>query len=92
MGEKVTVPAELRAKLATANGTRIPLCDESGNVIGYALTPTQMAKCDDEHKAVVESLDSLWPADDIKRIIERSKNDQRPKRTMAEVMRLVEGD
>ncbi len=91
MSEKVAASAELLAKLATANGDRIPLCDESGNVIGYALTPTQMAKCDDEHKAVVAWLDSLWPAEDIARIMERSKNDARPKRTTEEVLRLVEG-
>jgi hypothetical protein len=36
-------------------------------------------------------LDRVWPPEAIARVKERLKDETRPKRTMAEVMRLVEG-
>lgn len=91
MGETVLIPAELREKLAGANGNPVPLCDEVGNVVGYFLSPARMAKAEEEHRAVVAWLDGLWPPEEIARIKERLKDETRPKRTMAEALRLVEG-
>jgi len=59
MNEKVTVPAELRAKLAGANGNPVPLCDESGTVIGYYVTPTRMATIEADRKAMCDSVSLL---------------------------------
>ncbi len=91
MSEKLTATPELREKLANANGDPIPLCDEAGNIVGYALTPARMAKAEQEHAAVVAWLDGLWPPEEIVRIKERLGDDTRRKHTMAEVLRLVEG-
>jgi hypothetical protein len=91
MSEKVKASSELQAKLAAANGDRIPLCDDAGNVIGYALTPAQMARCDEAHKAMMAWLDRVWPPEAIAKVKERLKDETRPKRTMSEVLRLVEG-
>lgn len=44
MNETVTVPAELRERLANAGGDPVPLCDDAGKVIGYALTPHQLSR------------------------------------------------
>jgi hypothetical protein len=92
MAEKVTIPAELRQKLAGANGDAVPLCDDAGNVVGYYLSPELMARREEERKVVSSWLDSLWTPEEIVRIVERSKYDSRPKRTMEEVLKLVEGE
>jgi hypothetical protein len=92
MAEKVTIPADLREKLAGANGDAVPLCDETGNVVGYYLSPELMSRREEERKAVAAWLDRLWTPDEIARIVERSKKDSRPKRTMEEVLKLVEGE
>lgn len=48
MSDKITVPAELRDKLAGANGHPIPLCDETGTLVGYFLSPTGFAALQSE--------------------------------------------
>ncbi|MBA4064176.1 MAG: hypothetical protein C0501_10770 [Isosphaera sp.] len=55
MGEKVTIPADLRAKLAGANGAAVPLYDDAGNLIGFYLSPERMAGWEDERKAAYEA-------------------------------------
>ncbi len=44
MTEPVTADATLQAKLATANGHPVALCDSSGTVIGVALTLEQIQR------------------------------------------------
>jgi hypothetical protein len=61
-------------------------------VIGYYVSPAQLARSEADHRAVVAWLDRLFPPAEIARIIERSKADTRPKRTMEDVLRLVEDD
>lgn len=85
MSEKVAIPAELRGKLVSANGGPVPMCDDAGNVFAYSLTPAQLAR-------LTPNPDDPWTPEVIARAIERSENDTRPKRTMAEVLKLVEGD
>ena len=63
----------------------------TGEVAGYYLTPTQLAKFESEHATVVSWLDKLWPPERIAKAIERSKQDTGPKRTMEDVFRLFEG-
>jgi hypothetical protein len=86
MSKKVTIPADLREELAGANGDPVVLCDDAGNVVGYAVTPGQLPWLAPPAPA------DPWTPEEIARAIERSKNDTRPKRTMAEVLKLVEGD
>lgn len=88
MGEKVTVPAELRARLAAANGDAVPLCDDAGNVIGYYLSAAQVA-AREEYRAAAR-LGRPFSDEEITGIAERSRADTRPRRTMADVLRLVE--
>ena len=71
MAEKVTIPAELRAKLAGANGNAVPLCDEAGNVVGYYLTPALLDKLDSQRRALHE----LWTDEEIARLEEELAND-----------------
>jgi hypothetical protein len=59
MSDKVTVPAELRDKLAGANGYPIPLCDEAGAVVGYFLSPTGFAALQSERAAAYELAGAL---------------------------------
>ena len=89
--EKILATDALREKLAGANGDPIPLCGAAGNVVGFALTPARMVKAEQDHAAVVAWLNEVFPPEEIARIVERSRNDTRPKRTTAEVLRLVEG-
>jgi hypothetical protein len=83
MAEKVTIPAELRAKLAGANGNAVPLCDEAGNVVGYYLTPALLDQLDSKRRALME----LWTDEDIARLEEERKNDPRSDVPHEEVMR-----
>ena len=87
MGERVTIPADVRAKLAAATDP-VELCDDAGNVVGYALTPAQMAALDARPPLPT----GPWTDAEIQQIAARSRADTRPRRTMAEVMRLVEGE
>ena len=89
--ESVTLDEATAGKLTAANGAPIPLCNPTGEVIGYYFTPAQRAKADEEHRAVVAWLDSIWPPEAIARIRERLKDKTRPKHTTEEVLRLVEG-
>lgn len=91
MAEKVTIPAELREKLAGANGDAVPLCDEAGNVVGYYLSPELMARREEERKVVSAWLDSLWSPDEIARVKQRLQDTSRPKRSMEDVLKLAEG-
>jgi hypothetical protein len=86
MAQKVTIPADLREKLAGANGDAVPLCDESGNVVGYYLTPALLDKLDSKRRARRE----LWSDEDIARLEEELANDPRPDVPHEEVMRWVE--
>lgn len=85
MSEKVAIPAELREKLVSANGGPVPMCDDAGNVFAYSLTPAQLPWLAPPAPA------DPWTPEEIARIAERLKDDTRPKRTMAEVLKLVEG-
>lgn len=51
MNEKVTIPADLRAKLT---GGAAQLCDESGNLVGYYLSLDRMETLEAERKAMYE--------------------------------------
>ena len=82
----MTIPADVRARLAAATD-RVELCDEAGNVVAYALTPAQMAALDARPPLPTVP----WTDDEIRQIAERLRDPSRPKHTMAEVMRLVEG-
>jgi bifunctional DNA-binding transcriptional regulator/antitoxin component of YhaV-PrlF toxin-antitoxin module len=83
MAEKVTIPAELREKLAAANGDAVPLCDEAGNVVGYYLTAAQLEKLDGERRARA----ALWTDEEIARLEEELAKDPRPDVPHEEVMR-----
>ena len=85
MSEKVAIPPELRGKLVSANGGPVPMCDDAGHVFAYSFTPAQLARLAPPAPA------DMWTDEEIARAIERSKSDTRPKRTMAEVLKLVEG-
>ena len=87
MAEKVTIPAELREKLAGANGGAVPLCDEAGNVVGYYLTPEHLNKLGSKYRALHE----YWTDERIAQLEEERKNDPRPDVPHEEVMRWVEG-
>jgi hypothetical protein len=87
MAEKVTIPAELREKLAGANGDAVPLCDDAGNVVGYYLTPAQLDKLDADRRARA----ALWTDEEIARLEAELANDSRPDMPHEEVMRWVEG-
>jgi hypothetical protein len=91
MAEKVTIPSELREKLAGANGDAVPLCDEAGDVVGYYLSPELMARREEERKAVVAWLDSLWSPDEIVRVKQGLQDTSRPRRSMEDVLKLIEG-
>ncbi len=83
MNEKVTASAELLAKLAKANGDSISLCDESGNVVGYVLTPAQMANMEPKRQAP-------WTEEEMDRLDEERANDPRPDVPHEEVLRWFE--
>lgn len=76
---------------AGANGHPVPLSNPAGEVVGYFITPDQLARSAEEHRAVVAWLDDLWPPDAIARIAERLKDPARRKYTAEDVLRLVEG-
>jgi hypothetical protein len=42
MGERVTIPPEVVEQLAGANGREVPLCDATGNIVGYYLSAARM--------------------------------------------------
>lgn len=65
MAEKVTIPAELREKLAGANGDAVPLCDEAGNVVGYYVSPARMEVIRGEREAMYDAGSSLVPEDEL---------------------------
>jgi hypothetical protein len=78
VSEQVVADSDLRAKLAAANGQGIKLCDETGKVIGYALTPEQLRRYEIElEKARVpkEELDKIaatpggYSMDDVLRLV-----------------------
>lgn len=59
MNEKVTLPADLREKLAGANGRAVELCDDAGNVMGYYLSADRLAAFEDERRAAYAKADAL---------------------------------
>lgn len=59
MSEKVTLPADVTAKLAAANGDPVPLCDEAGNVVGFYLSPDRLASIEAERKAAYAAVGGL---------------------------------
>lgn len=65
MTEKVTMPAELRAKLGAANGDAVPLCDETGNVVGYYLSAERMASIAAERKAMYDEASGLVSEEEL---------------------------
>jgi hypothetical protein len=86
MAQKVTIPAELRAQLAGANGDAVPLCDEAGNVVGYYLTPAQLTKLSSRYPELHE----YWTDERIAQLEEDRKNDPRPDVPHEEVLRWVQ--
>ncbi len=85
MAQKVTLPADLREKLAGANGEAVPLCDEAGNVVGYYLSAEEMDKRSRNYRALHE----YWTDERIAQLEEERKNDPRPDVPHEEVMRWV---
>lgn len=83
MSEKVTIPAALREKLTAANGDPIPLCDDAGNVVAYALTPAQFAR-------LTPKPEETWTDEEIARLEEELANDPRPDVPHEEVLRWFE--
>ena len=65
MAEMVTIPSELREKLAGANGNAVPLCDEAGNVVGYYLSPDRMATLQDERHAGYDAASALVTEEEL---------------------------
>ena len=84
MSEKVIVPAEMQVKLAGANGNAVPLCDEAGNVIAYALSPARMEKIEEERKAMYDAASSIVTEEELD-LAERAGGSH----TMAEVFNRV---
>lgn len=81
MNEQVIADAELQAKLLAANGRTVKLCDETGNIIGVALTLEQARRFEMElaiAKLPKEELDRRAAApggysmEDVFRLLERS--------------------
>jgi hypothetical protein len=87
----VTLDEATARRLTAANGQPVPLCDPTGEVIGYYFTPARKAEAEKDHRAIYAELDRRWPPEEIARIIERSKNDPRPNIPHEEVIRWVEG-
>jgi hypothetical protein len=85
MAEKVTIPAELREKLAGANGDAVPLCDDAGNVVGYYLSPTRMEAIRAERVAQYEAGGKLVSEAELD-AAERAGG----RHSMAEVFKLLE--
>jgi len=83
MSDKVTASSELREKLAKANGESVQLCDDAGNVIGYAVTAAQMAR-------LTPKPEDPWTPEEIARLEEERKNDPRPDVPHEEVLRWFE--
>ncbi len=85
MSEKVTLPAELREKLAGANGHAVELCDDAGNVMGYYLSADRLAAFEDERRAAYARADALVSEEELS-AAERSGGSH----SMEEVFRLLE--
>lgn len=88
----VTLDEKTSSQLVAANGHPVALCSPCGEVIGYYISPSRLAEAEREHREIIAELDRVWTPAAIARIAERSKNDPRPKRTMEEVLRMVEGE
>lgn len=82
MPEKVAAGPELQQKLAAANGLGVDLVDESGRVIGHALTPEQ-------HRWLLLQLDKAQISDE--ELDRRAAEALTSPHTMADVLRLVRG-
>ena len=87
----VTLVETTLSKLS-ANGDPVPVCNPAGEVVGYYVSPDYVAQSDHHREVVNAMLDRLFPPEEIARIVERSKNDPRPRRSMDEVLRMVEGN
>ena len=85
MAEKVTIPADLRDKLAGANGDAVPLCDEAGNVVGYYLSAGEMQRLNSPYR----ELHAYWNDEKVAQLEEERRNDPRPDVPHAEVLRWV---
>lgn len=86
----ITLDEATTAKLTASNGHPVPLCAAGGEIIGYYLSPARFAETEREHRAIYDDLHSRWPPEEIARIVERSKNDKRPKIPNEEVLRWIE--
>ncbi|MBA4062903.1 MAG: hypothetical protein C0501_04190 [Isosphaera sp.] len=83
MSKKVTIPADLREELAGANGDPVVLCDEAGNVVGYAVTAARFAR-------LTPKPEDPWTDEEIARLEEERKNDPRPDVPHEDVLRWFE--
>lgn len=79
--ETIVADAALREKLRHSNGHTVKLCDESGEIIGYALTPEQARRLEVELAKVEISKEELdrraaspdwYSTDDVMRLLEQS--------------------
>jgi hypothetical protein len=78
--QPVVAGTELRAKLEAANGYSVKLCDETGKVIGVALTVEQIQRYEIERIKASLSKEELdrraaepggYSMDDVFRLLER---------------------
>jgi hypothetical protein len=83
----VTLDEATRQKLgAGANGGTVELRNEAGEVIGYFVRPDKMQVMEQARELWLAWVEETFPPE----MIERSRNDPRPRRTMEEVIRFVE--
>lgn len=75
---------------AATNGGPVPLLNAVGELVGYHLTPDQMARATLDREVVVSWLEKAWPPEVIARVVARAAADTGPKHSMDEVFRLVE--
>jgi hypothetical protein len=75
MVEKITLPAELRAKLMQANDEPVPIFDAAGNLVGYYLTPAQFhalsSLASEEELDAAEQVGGSHSMDDVFKLLER---------------------
>jgi hypothetical protein len=80
----VTLDEATRQKLGVgSNGGKVELRDEAGRVIGYLVSPEKMQSLDAAREFLLDWAEKEFPPE----MREAARNDPRPRRTMAEVLR-----
>ena len=82
MNEYITADPSLQAKLASANGRGVKLCDDSGKIIGYAFTPEQIRRAEIEYartrlsneeiEEILASPGKRYSMEDVLKLVEES--------------------